>query len=124
VKAGPCTDLDTDAALDPLRRTGYARVVYVDMQLLTIDGNVSQKRAQSAPPPPIEMIVRKPATCSGAIKNATSEYMPSMSALGLYLSLGFQHEGRIRRNYLSGGMYHDEILLGMTREEFDALHSE
>lgn len=45
-------------------------------------------------------------------------------ALGLYQRLGFQHEGRIRRHYFSGGMYHDEILLGMTREEFDALHAD
>ena len=40
-------------------------------------------------------------------------------AVGLYRHLGFQDEGRIRRNYFSNGTYHDEILLGMTREEFD-----
>ena len=40
-------------------------------------------------------------------------------ALGLYRRLGFQEEGRLRRNYFTNGEYHDEILLGMTREEFD-----
>jgi RimJ/RimL family protein N-acetyltransferase len=40
-------------------------------------------------------------------------------AVGLYRHLGFEDEGRIRRNYFSNGSYHDEILLGMTCEEFD-----
>ena len=45
-------------------------------------------------------------------------------AIGLYRRLGFQDEGRIRRNYFSAGSYHDEMLLGMTREEFEAHYPE
>lgn len=50
-------------------------------------------------------------------------YAFNARALGLYRRLGFQEEGRIRRNYFTNGVYHDEILLGMTREEFDAQYS-
>jgi RimJ/RimL family protein N-acetyltransferase len=32
--------------------------------------------------------------------------------------LGFQHEGRLRRMIYTGGEFHDEIYMGMTREEF------
>ncbi|MCE7988851.1 MAG: N-acetyltransferase [Caldilinea sp. CFX5] len=45
-------------------------------------------------------------------------------ALNLYRRLGFTEEGRLRRNYFTNGEYHDEILLGMTREEFDAHYPE
>ena len=47
-------------------------------------------------------------------------YAFNVRALALYRRLGFQEEGCIRRNYFPNGEYHDEILLGMTREEFDA----
>ena len=47
-------------------------------------------------------------------------YAFNVRALALYRRLGFQEEGCIRRNYFTNGEYHDEILLGMTREEFDA----
>lgn len=47
-------------------------------------------------------------------------YAFNARALGLYRRLGFQDEGRVRRNYYTNGEYHDEIFLGMTREEFDA----
>lgn len=46
-------------------------------------------------------------------------YAFNVRALALYRRLGFQEEGCIRRNYFTNGEYHDEILLGMTREEFD-----
>lgn len=45
-------------------------------------------------------------------------------ALALYHRLGFQEEGRLRRNYFTNGEYHDEILLGLTREEFDERYPE
>ena len=45
-------------------------------------------------------------------------------ALALYHRLGFQDEGCLRRNYFTNGEYHDEIILGMTREEFDARYPE
>ncbi len=41
-------------------------------------------------------------------------------ALGLYQRLGFTTEGRKRRAIYTAGEYHDEVLMGMTREEFDA----
>ena len=51
-------------------------------------------------------------------------YAFNTRALALYHRLGFQEEGRLRRNYFTNGEYHDEILLGMTREEFDARYPE
>ncbi|MEZ4726916.1 MAG: GNAT family N-acetyltransferase [Caldilineaceae bacterium] len=44
------------------------------------------------------------------------------ASIRLHRSLGFQEEGRRRRNVFTDGQYFDEILFGMTREEFDALH--
>lgn len=35
--------------------------------------------------------------------------------------LGCQQEGRIRRHIYTQGQYHDELIFGLTREEFDAL---
>ena len=35
--------------------------------------------------------------------------------------LGCQAEGRIRRHIYTEGQYHDELIFGLTREEFDAL---
>ena len=40
-------------------------------------------------------------------------------AIGLYRHLGFVDEGRIRRAIFTNNAFHDEILLGMTVEEFD-----
>ena len=37
--------------------------------------------------------------------------------------LGCVEEGRIRRNIYTNGKYYDEVLLGMTREEFDEKYS-
>lgn len=51
-------------------------------------------------------------------------YAFNARALTLYRRLGFQEEGRLRRNYFTNGEYHDEILLGMTREEFDTRYPE
>ena len=39
----------------------------------------------------------------------------------MHEALGFQIEGRPRRNVFTGGAYHDEVLLGMTRDEFDEM---
>ena len=41
-------------------------------------------------------------------------------ALRLYNRLGFVEEGRLRRVYFTNGAYHDEVLMGITLEEFDA----
>ncbi|MHB1317513.1 MAG: GNAT family N-acetyltransferase, partial [Anaerolineae bacterium] len=43
---------------------------------------------------------------------------PSMR---MHRGLGFVEEGRRRRQMFYDGRYHDEVLWGMTREEFDAL---
>jgi RimJ/RimL family protein N-acetyltransferase len=43
------------------------------------------------------------------------------ASIRLHQKLGFLEEGRIRRNCFQNGEYHDDVLFGMTREEFDAL---
>jgi len=43
------------------------------------------------------------------------------ASIRLHNKLGFIEEGRIRRNSFSNGEYQDEVLFGMTREEFDEL---
>ncbi|MCL4869112.1 MAG: GNAT family N-acetyltransferase [Anaerolineae bacterium] len=45
-------------------------------------------------------------------------------AIGLYRRLGFIEEGRIRRAVFTNSSFHDELLLGLTVEEFDALYPE
>jgi RimJ/RimL family protein N-acetyltransferase len=41
------------------------------------------------------------------------------SSIKLHESLGFKHEGRLRRMVYTNGDHHDEVLMGMTKEEFD-----
>lgn len=43
----------------------------------------------------------------------------NVASVNLHKALGFKEEGRRRRNVFTGGQYHDEVLFGMTREEFD-----
>jgi RimJ/RimL family protein N-acetyltransferase len=43
------------------------------------------------------------------------------ASIRMHEKLGFIEEGRIRRNCFFNGKYHDEVLFGMTREEFDEL---
>jgi RimJ/RimL family protein N-acetyltransferase len=38
----------------------------------------------------------------------------------MHKKLGFQEEGRRRRQVFFNGEFHDDVLFGMTREEFDA----
>jgi RimJ/RimL family protein N-acetyltransferase len=40
-------------------------------------------------------------------------------SMKLHESIGFQYEGRIRRSVFTNGNYYDEVLYGMTCEEFD-----
>lgn len=40
-------------------------------------------------------------------------------SIRIHEKLGFVEEGRIRRNCFYDGTYHDEVLFGITREEFD-----
>jgi RimJ/RimL family protein N-acetyltransferase len=42
------------------------------------------------------------------------------ASIRMHEKLGFLSEGRIRRNCFFDGIYHDEALFGLTREEFDA----
>lgn len=46
------------------------------------------------------------------------------ASIRLHERLGFQREGRIRRNQFTGGRYHDTLLFGMTVEEFQAAYSQ
>jgi RimJ/RimL family protein N-acetyltransferase len=41
------------------------------------------------------------------------------ASIRMHQKLGFIEEGRLRRNVFQDGQYHDEVLFGMTREEFD-----
>jgi RimJ/RimL family protein N-acetyltransferase len=41
------------------------------------------------------------------------------ASIRMHEKLGFIEEGRIRRNCFYNGQYHDDVLFGMTREEFD-----
>lgn len=45
-------------------------------------------------------------------------YAFNESSIKLHEKLGFQHEGRLRRMIFTDGKYHDELLLGLTVEEF------
>lgn len=41
------------------------------------------------------------------------------ASVALHKSLGFVEEGRRRRQFFMNGRYYDDILFGLTREEFD-----
>lgn len=43
-------------------------------------------------------------------------------SIKLHENLGFQYEGRIRRAVFTNGNYYDEVLYGMTCEEFDDIY--
>lgn len=43
-------------------------------------------------------------------------------SIGLHQRLGFQEEGRLRRVVYTKGHYYDELIFGMTAEEFRAKH--
>lgn len=43
-------------------------------------------------------------------------------SMKLHESLGFKHEGRIRRAIYTNGNYYDEVIYGMTFEEFDEIY--
>jgi RimJ/RimL family protein N-acetyltransferase len=42
------------------------------------------------------------------------------ASIALHQKLGFVEEGRRRRHLFLNGQFHDDILFGLTREEFDA----
>ena len=42
------------------------------------------------------------------------------ASIQLHRKLGFVEEGRRRRHMFFNGQYHDDVLFGMTREEFEA----
>lgn len=54
-------------------------------------------------------------------KCTASAYSFNDASIRLHEHLGFTLEGRLRRMYYSGGEYHDELVFGMTKEEFGAL---
>jgi RimJ/RimL family protein N-acetyltransferase len=56
-------------------------------------------------------------------KVTTSVYDFNDASLALHQSLGFVQEGRLRRMGFTGGTYFDEIVVGMTREEFEVQQS-
>ncbi|MDI7276723.1 MAG: GNAT family protein [Anaerolineae bacterium] len=44
------------------------------------------------------------------------------ASIHLHEQLGFQHEGRLRRTVFTRGRHYDELVFGMTAEEFEAAH--
>lgn len=47
-------------------------------------------------------------------------YAFNASSLALQRKLSFRQEGQLRRMYYSRGTYHDELIFGLTAEEFNA----
>jgi RimJ/RimL family protein N-acetyltransferase len=47
-------------------------------------------------------------------------YAFNEASIKLHEKLGFRQEGRLRRTVFTGGKYYDEILMGLTVEEFKA----
>ena len=43
-------------------------------------------------------------------------------ALACYQKCGFKEEGRLRQHYYQEGRYWDSVVMGILRDEFDALH--
>lgn len=50
-------------------------------------------------------------------------YAYNAASLQLHKKLGFIEEGRLRRSQFFAGEYHDVVLMGMTVEEYAAVHS-
>lgn len=48
-------------------------------------------------------------------------YSFNEKSMKLHESLGFRWEGRIRRSIYTNGNYYDEVIYGMTSEEFDMI---
>jgi RimJ/RimL family protein N-acetyltransferase len=46
----------------------------------------------------------------------------NIPSLELHKKLGFQEEGRLRRMVYTDGKFHDEIILGLTAEEFEEMY--
>jgi RimJ/RimL family protein N-acetyltransferase len=51
-------------------------------------------------------------------KANASVYSFNDASVALHEHLGFRHEGRVRRSLYTSGTYHDELLYGITVEEF------
>lgn len=51
-------------------------------------------------------------------KANASVYSFNDASIKLHEQLGFKHEGRVRRSIYTSGAYHDEMLYGITVEEF------
>ena len=47
----------------------------------------------------------------------------NVASIALHTKLGFIEEGRVRRRWFYDGQYHDDVLFGMTVEEFEARQS-
>lgn len=52
--------------------------------------------------------------CNSACVSSNAE------SIRLHQKLGFVEEGRVRRHWFLDGEYHDDVMFGLTREEFDA----
>jgi RimJ/RimL family protein N-acetyltransferase len=51
-------------------------------------------------------------------------YSFNTPSISLHERLGFQQEGRLRREIFTAGQYHDVVIFGLTVEEFTAQHPE
>jgi RimJ/RimL family protein N-acetyltransferase len=55
------------------------------------------------------------------LKVTVQVYDFNQGSIQLHQKLGFQIEGRIRQVIFTNGQYFDEILMGLTREEYEAM---
>jgi len=46
----------------------------------------------------------------------------NVASIEMHKKLGFKIEGRRRNNVFTDGSYHDEVLFGMTKEEYESLY--
>jgi RimJ/RimL family protein N-acetyltransferase len=60
----------------------------------------------------------------GYQKVTTGVYECNPASIALHEKLGYQLEGRLRRMVYTGGKYYDELMFGMTREEFAERYSQ
>jgi RimJ/RimL family protein N-acetyltransferase len=58
----------------------------------------------------------------GYQKVTATVYSFNTPSISLHERLGFQPEGRVRRTVYTQGQHFDELIFGMTREEFEAQH--
>lgn len=58
----------------------------------------------------------------GAQRVWLDTYPNNKVGIHLYKTLGFMEEGHLRRNDFHNGKYHDQVIFGMFKEEYDEIY--